>query len=450
LKTRLKWQEGHDLDLSKSKDLQRQSHRLIPGGCHTYAKGDDQYPQLAPGFIVRGSGCHVWDLDGNEYIEYGMGCRAIGLGHAFEPVVQAVKEELARGCNFTRPSPIEVQCAESLLGMIEGAEMAKFSKDGSLATTAAIKLARAATGRDMVAVCADHPFFATNDWFIGTTAMDAGIPAAIKDLTAKFRYNDIESVIALFDEHPNRIAGLIMEPAKYTEPEDNFLHEAQKLCNDNGALFILDEMITGFRWHTSGAQKVYDIVPDLSAFGKALANGFSVSALVGKKEFMELGGLFHDKERVFLMSTTHGAETHSLAAAIATMRTYREYPVIETLYRQGTRLASGVNAVIAAHGLQDYVQIFGRPCSLVFATLDREGRPSQAYRSLLLQELIRLGILGPSLVISYSHSDDDIDRTIEAFDNALSIYSNALESDAESYLVGRPSQIVYRKYNQSK
>lgn len=439
--------ERRELTFTESRKLQQRSHAVVPGGCHTYAKGDDQFPELSPGFIARGAGCHVWDVDGNEYIEYGMGCRAVTLGHAFEPVVDAVIHELSSGSNFTRPSPIEVQCAEELLQMIEGAEMAKFTKDGSSTTTAAVKLARAVTGRDLIGVCADHPFFATDDWFIGTTAIDAGIPGVVKNLSVKFHYNDIESIRSLFESYPDKIACLIMEPAKYADPQDDFLHKAQKLCQENGTLFILDEMITGFRWHNGGAQKVYEIVPDLSTFGKGLANGFSVSALVGKREIMGLGGLFHDKERVFLLSTTHGAETHALAAAIATMRTYRDEPVIETLQRQGERLADGLSTVIAAHGLENHVHVLGRPCNLVFATFDRDGKPSQAFRSLLLQELIKRGILGPSLVISYSHTDEDVDRTVEAFDKALPVYRNALEIGVESYLIGPPSRAVYRKYN---
>lgn len=434
-------------DFSRSQALQERSHQLIPGGCHTYAKGDDQFPVLAPGFIARGSGCHVWDLDGNEYIEYGMGCRAVTLGHGFEPVVRAAQEEMLRGANFSRPSPIEVHCAEELLGMIDGAEMVKFCKDGSSATTAALKLARAHTRRDKVAFCIDHPFFATNDWFIGSTPFDAGIPQAIKDLSLTFRYNDIDSVRALFENHPGEIASLIMEPAKYADPEDNFLHKVQDLCHENGAVFILDEMITGFRWHNGGGQKYYDIVPDLSTLGKALANGFSVSALAGKRELMELGGLLHDQERVFLLSTTHGAETHSLAAAIATMQVYQAQPVIETLFRQGQRLREGIDASIAAHQLTDYLEVIGKPCCLVLASRDQDKQPSQAFRTLMLQETIRRGVLMLSLVTSYSHSDDDIDHTINAIDESLDVYKKALDEGVEKYLVGRPSKSVYRKFN---
>ena len=428
--------------------LQEKAHALIPGGSHTYAKGDDQYPVLAPGFIARGLGCRVWDADGNEFIEYGMGNRAVGLGHAYPPVVKAARDALGCGSNFTRPSMLEVACAEEFLGLVDGAEMVKFCKDGSDATSGAVKLARAHTDRDLIAVCADHPFFSVDDWFIGTTAMNAGIPEVVRNLTVSFRYNDIASVQALFEQYPNRIAGCILEAARIDEPRDGFLQELQRTCHANGALFILDEMITGFRWHNGGAQRVYDVVPDLSCWGKALANGFSVSALAGRREFMRLGGLDHqDKPRVFLLSTTHGAETHGLAAAIASMQVYRDMPVIEHLYRQGTRLKAGAEEAIRHRGLADHVKISGRPCSLLYGTLDRNGKPSQAYRSLFLQETIKRGILMPSLVVSYSHTDADIDATVVAIDGALEVYARALEDGAERYLSGRPSQIVYRRFN---
>jgi glutamate-1-semialdehyde 2,1-aminomutase len=429
--------------------LKELAHQLIPGGCHTYAKGDDQYPILAPGFIARGLGCRVWDTDGREYVEYGMGDRAVGLGHAYPPVLQAVQQELLRGSNFTRPSPVEVACAEQFLALVDRAEMVKFCKDGSDATSGAVRLARAYTGRDLIACCADHPGFSTDDWFIGTTPMNAGIPKTVRRLTVTFRYNDLASAEALFDRHPGKIAAFILEPACTEEPRDGYLHALQRLCHAHGALLILDEMITGFRWHNGGAQKLYDIVPDLSAFGNALANGFSVSALAGKREFMRLGGLDQrDRPRVFLLSATHGAETHALAAAIATIQVYEREGVIEHLYREGTRLQRQAEEVIRGHGLTDFVKILGRPCCLSYATLDRDGQPSQAFRSLFLQETIRRGVLTPSLLVSYSHTDADIDFTVAAIDGALAVYRRALDDGVERYLIGRPSQAVYRRYNQ--
>ncbi len=437
----------HTEQRTRSRALQRRAHELIPGGCHTYAKGDDQYPELAPAFLARGRGCHVWDPDGNEYIEYGMGLRSVTLGHAHPAVVEAVYEAMCSGTNFTRPSPIEVECAEALLAVIPGAEMVKFAKNGSDVTTAAVKLARAYTGRDMVAVCADQPFFSTDDWFIGTTPMAAGIPAATRELTVTFRYNDIASVRALFDRHPGRIACVIMEPATVVEPRDGFLHEVQALCRANGALLIFDEMITGFRWSLAGAQGVYGVTPDLSTFGKALGNGFAVSALVGRREIMERGGLHHPHDRVFLLSTTHGADTSGLAAALATIRVYREEPVIDTLYRQGERLRLGVEQAITAAGVEGFFEVVGRPCNLIFVTRDNAGERSQPFRTLFMQELIRGGVIAPSFVVSYAHGDDDIDRTIEVVHDALRVYRAALDDGVAPYLVGPSVKPVFRRFN---
>ncbi len=434
-------------NFSKSKALQKRAHALIPGGCHTYAKGDDQYPELAPGFITHGEGCHVWDVDGNEFIEYGMGLRAVTLGHAYQPVIEAAYRQMLLGNNFTRPSTIEIECAEEMLSLINGAEMVKFAKNGSDVTTAAVKLARAYTGRELVAVCADHPFFSIDDWFIGSTAMASGIPQAIRDLTVKFHYNDLSSVKSLFAEHPGKIACLILESETTEPPVNNFLHEVQQLCQKNGTVFILDEMITGFRWHLGGAQKYYDIVPDLSTFGKAMGNGFSVAALLGKRELMDSGGLHHDRERVFLLSTTHGAEGHSLAAAIETMRIYKQEHVVEYLYQQGERLAKGIRSAILEHGLQDYFQVVGKPCNLIYVTRDQEKNRSQPFRTLFLQETIKRGLLMPSLVVSFSHMKEDIDRTVEGISEALFVYRKALSESIEKYLTGRSVKPVFRSFN---
>ena len=428
--------------------MQELLQRVIPGGAHTYAKGADQYPQLSPAVIARGSGCHVWDVDGNEFIEYGMGLRSVTLGHAYPPVVEAVRESLSLGTNFNRPSAIELECAERFLELIDGAEMVKFTKDGSTADTAALKLARAHTGRDLVAVCAEHPFFSYDDWFFCTTTMDGGIPGNIRPQTVKFRYNDAESLRALFAAHPGQIAAVFLEPARTEDPAGGFLQAVQALCRQNGAVLVFDEMITGFRWHLQGAQKLYGVVPDLSTFGKAVANGFALSVLCGKRELMRLGSRERPEDNVFLLSTTHGAETPSLAAAIRTMQIYRSEPVVDHLWRQGRRLVEGIRTAVAGRKLQDYFAPVGIPCNLLFSTLGPDRKPSQAFRTLFLQETIRRGILMPSLVVSYSHSDADIDRTIEAIDGALGVYSQALEDGVDKFLVGPPSRPVFdRRWN---
>jgi glutamate-1-semialdehyde 2,1-aminomutase len=439
--------ENNNVKFDNSRALRPKAHAIIPGGCHTYAKGDDQYPEEAPGFIARGSGCHVWDIDGNEFIEYGMGLRAVTLGHAYPQVVNAAKRQLELGNNFTRPAKLEVEYAEALAAEIPSADMIKFAKDGSTVTTAAIKLARAHTGRELVALCKDHPFFSYNDWFIGTTAMRAGIPDSAVRSSLGFAYNNIASVQALFDEYPGQIAAVILEPERDHPPENGFLNKLRDLCTAEGAVLVFDEMITGFRWAIGGGQEVHGVLPDLSTFGKAIANGFALSALVGQREIMELGGIHHDKERVFLLSTTHGAENHAIAAAAATLAIYKSEDVIGHLHRQGQRLMTEINSASQSLGIAEHVFVVGHPCNLVYATRDSSGNPSQLYRTLMLQELIRNGVIAPSLVVSYSHSDEDVERTVAAFEKSLKTYKKALDAGAEQFVVGQSVKPVYRSRN---
>jgi glutamate-1-semialdehyde 2,1-aminomutase len=429
----------------RSRELSERLHRVIPGGAHTYAKGDDQYPEgLAP-VIDRGLGSHVWDVDGQEYIEYGSGLRAVSLGHAHPGVLAAVHAALDAGSNFVRPAAIELEAAERFVGVV-GHEMVKFAKNGSDATTAAVRLARAATGRDLVAICSDQPFFSTDDWFIGRTAMPAGVPQAVRDLTVTFRYNDLDSVRTVFAENPARIACLVLEPATAVEPEPGFLEGLRRLCDEQGALLIFDEMITGFRWSMAGAQQVYGVRPDLATFGKAIGNGFALAALVGPSQIMSLGGIRDGRERVFLLSTTHGAERHALAALLAVIDTYERESIIDRLDDRGRMLGDGLREVIASHGLGDHILLLGRPSNLVFATLDGEGNRSQAFRTLLLQELISRGVLAPSFVVSAALSDDDIERTVDAFEGSLVAYRGALRDGIEHHLRGRPVKPVFRQF----
>lgn len=422
-------------------------HQLVPGGAHTYAKGDDQYPVNAPPLIARGNGCHVWDDSGSEYIEYGMGLRAVTLGHCYPAVVDRVRDCLSLGANFTRPSPMEAEAAERLLRLLDDGQMVKFCKNGSDATSAATRLARAVTGRDRIAICRSQPFFSTDDWFIGTTAMSAGIPKVVQELTVGFDYGDVADLERVFGEYPGEIACVVMEAERETPPPPGYLEAVRETCTRHGAVWILDEMITGFRWNAGGAQAEYGLQPDLSTFGKGMGNGFAISALVGRTELMRRGGLQTDGERVFLLSTTHGAELVGLAAAIATIDVYRDEPVIEHLHRQGNRLADGVRAVVERLGIADHLHTSGRASNLVYRTLDTSGRPSQPFRTLFMQELVRNGVLGPSFVVSYSHDDTDIDDTIEAVEKAASVYAKALESGTtDGLLTGRAVKPAIRRF----
>ena len=420
---------------------------LIPGGAHTYAKGEDQYPEDMAPVISHGSGAHVWDVDGNEYIEYGSGLRAVSLGHAHPKVVEAVRRELDRGSNFVRPSIIELEAAERFLTSVPTAEMVKFTKNGSDATTAAVKLARAVTGRPLVALCSDQAFFSIDDWFIARTPMSAGIPGEIGELTIGFPYGDLAATEELLTQHEGQVACLILEAATQHDPPAGYLEGLRDLAHRHGALLIFDEMITGFRFSASGAHGLYGVAPDLSTFGKALGNGFAVSALAGRRELMERGGLRDNHERVFLLSTTHGAETHALAAAIATMNVYEEEGISARLHELGDKLAAGVREVAAAAGVQDHVLVRGRASNLVFATLDETLTPSQPYRTLFLRELILGGVIGPSFVVSSALTDEDIARTVEVVAGACAVYREALDTgDPKGWMGGRPVKPVFRRY----
>ncbi|WJV51101.1 glutamate-1-semialdehyde 2,1-aminomutase [Streptomyces flavofungini] len=438
--------DTEEFSLPRSRQANERLHALIPGGAHTYAKGDDQYPEdLAP-VISHGHGAHVWDVDGNRYIEYGSGLRSVSLGHAHPRVLEAVRRELDRGSNFVRPSLVEVEAAERFLATVPTAEMVKFAKNGSDATTAAVRLARAVTGRQRVALCGDHPFFSVDDWFIGTTPMNAGIPAATNELTVTFPYGDLAATEELLSRYRGEVACLVLEPASHTEPPPGYLAGLRALADRHGCVLVFDEMITGFRWSEAGAQGLYGVVPDLSTFGKALGNGFAVSALAGRRELMERGGLRHLGERVFLLSTTHGAETHALAAAMAVQTVYVEEGITARLHALGERLAAGVRDAAAAMGVGEHVVVRGRASNLVFATLDGNRKPSQEYRTLFLRRLVAGGVLAPSFVVSSALDDTDIEHTVDVVAQACAVYRKALDAgDPTPWLAGRPVKPVFRR-----
>jgi glutamate-1-semialdehyde 2,1-aminomutase len=420
-------------------------HDLIPAGAHTYAKGDDQYPDGMAPVIEHGTGCRVWDLDGNEYVEFGSGLRSNLLGHGFEPVVQAVRSRLADGVNYVRPHRLEREAAERMVDLIPSAEMVKFGLNGSDATTAAVRLARAFTGRERVAVCRQQPFFSTDDWFIVTTPMSAGIPAATADLTVQFSYNDLADLARLFDTHPGQIAAVVMEAETFEPPAEGYFAGLRRLCDEHGALLILDEMITGFRWHERGAQFVYGIEPDLCTFGKGIANGFPLSALAGRREVMRLGGYVEDADRVFLLSQTAGAQPWALAAMLAAVDTYEREHTADQLQQIGGELRRDVEEVVADAGLSSYFQLRGRDCNLSYVARDDQGQPSQEFRTLVLQEFVERGILAPSFVVCAAHDSAAIRQAVDAVTELMPVYRRALEDGIGTVLRGRPVRPAFRR-----
>jgi glutamate-1-semialdehyde 2,1-aminomutase len=435
-------------------------HQLIPGGAHTYSRGDDQFPENAPSILERGEGCYVYDENNTKFLDYGMGLRSVNIGYGHKEIADAAYKEILKGNNLTRASITELKAAELVTEMIPSADMVKFAKHGSTVTTAAVKLARAYTGKKYVAVPFEHPFFSFDDWFIGSTALQRGIPEENRTLTLKFNYNDIKSLSKLFDEHPNQIAAVMLEPATTVGPVEmegpktakgkpfTFLHAVKDLCKKNGTVFILDEMITGFRWALNGAQTYYDIEPDLSTFGKAMANGFAVAALTGTREIMGIGGILEEgAERVFLVSTTHGAEMSALGAFIKTVEVLKRENVVDHVWKYGNSLIEGMNSIAKDNGIEKNFFLEGYGCSPGYVAKDKDGNVSLPLRTLFSQEMIKQKVLMPYVALCYAHSDAELNITLEAARVALRVYKNALTDGIEKHLHSRSIKPVFRKYN---
>ncbi len=435
-------------NFSKSDEYRNKIHDLIPGGAHTYSRGDDQFPLLSPAAITHGKGSRVWDVDGNEYIECLSGLAAVSLGHAYEPVVERVTQELKKGNGFSRPSVLEMEISEKFLANMPGHDMIKFAKNGSVVTTAAVKLARAYTGRKLVARPAEHPFYSYDDWFIGNTDVKNGIPSDISNLTVSFKADDLQSLKELFEKYPGQIACIISEPEKMNVLPENFLKDAIELTHKHGALWIMDEMITGYRTAFPGSMKKYNVVPDMATWGKGIANGFSFCCLTGKKEVMELGGIRKTgAEKLFLISTTHGGETSSIAAALATLDEFKKHDVIGHNQALGQKFIDGSKKLFESHGLSHSIKNLQFNWHASLGYFDNEGNNSFGLRTLFHQELIRHGILFQGIFCPhFSHSVDDVKQILEAMDAACNVYKKGLNEGYEKYLVGEPIKPVFRKY----
>lgn len=433
--------------MKKNNEYGTKAHLLIPAGAHTYSRTDEVFPGNAPKVIERSKGVYTWDVDGNKYIDYGMACRSVTVGYNYKRISDAAIEQIHNGNTATKASKIEVEAAEIMCELFPWVDMVKFAKNGSTVTSAAVKLARAYTGRKYIARCREHAFFSYDDWFIGSTVMNAGVPDEIQDLTLQFSFNDIDSVKNLFERYKGKIAALIMEPCDTEEPKNGFLQAVRGLCTEYGVVYILDEMITGFRWHLQGACKYYGVEPDLVTFGKGMANGFSVAALGGKRDIMDLGGLTPGKERVFLISTTHGAEMSSLGALIETIHVYKELNVTEHIWSIGKKLVRGLEEIAKEYSLQEYFYMQGAECSPNFVVCGKDKRPSFEYRTVFCQELIRSGILMPYIAIAYEHTQKEIDETLEAARKGMKVYSEALNGQVDRFIEGNVIKPVFRKYN---
>lgn len=429
-------------------NYQEQLLKAIPGGAHTYSRGYDQYPSNAPQILKRGKGAYVYDNEENEFLDYGMGLRAVCIGYSDERINNAAIKQIECGNNLTRPSLIELEAAQTLINNIDSIDMVKFTKNGSSATTAAVKLSRAFTGKKFIARCLEHPFFSYDDWFIGSTEVKRGIPTNIQKDTLTFNYNDIESLENLFKKYPNKIACVILEPANLEHPKNHFLQHVRELCTKNNTVMILDEMITGFRWHLKGAQYYYNVKPDLCTFGKAMANGFSLAAIGGKREIMQLGSIeFEGAERVFLLSTTHGAEMSPLGAFVETYKILKSENVVEYLWEYGKKITYEMNKIAKELNIEKNFIVTGIECQPYILTFDKYGKNNLAFKTLFLQEMIKNNILFPCIAMSYAHKEKELHKTLQAVYKSLEIYKKALKEGIENYLIGPVIKPVFRKYN---
>ena len=402
---------------SRSEALWERGRRLIPDATQTLSKGALQFVLgVHPIYLQRGEGSHVWDVDGNEYIDYSQSLGPNILGHNFAPVSDAVIAQLGQGITFTLPHPLEVEVAELITEVVPAAEMVRYAKNGSDATSAAVRLARAVTGRDHIAFCGYHGW---EDWYVAVTSRNIGVPRVLGDLLHSFQYNNLASLEALFAAYPDQIAAVIMEPVIFEPPAAGFLHSVRDLAHRHGALLIFDEVITGFRFALGGAQERYGVVPDLCCLGKAIANGLPLAVLAGRRDYMEE----FSRLGVFI-SMTFGGETLSLAAAKATIGCLQSLPVYEHIWRLGARLQDGFNALAEHHGLP--TRLVGLPPKLLLTCNDEQGQRLREPYYLLLQELIKRGVLTNStLMVSWCHSQEDIDDTLGAAAEALEILATA-------------------------
>src|SRR3989338_4389015 len=422
--------------LQKSKELWEKGNKYIPSGTQTASKAPDQFARgTYPLYHQSGQGSRVFDVDGNEYIDYPCSLGAIFLGHNYPEVVQAIQKQAEEGIIFSLLHPLEVEVAELLIEMIPCAEQIRFMKNGSDATSAAVRVARSYTKREKIASCGYHGW---QDWYIIGSEKNGGIPKSLATCLFKFEYNKIESLQKIFEENSGEIAAVIMEPVITEEPRDYFLQQVKELTHRYGALLIFDEMVTGFRFGEGGAQDYFKVTPDLACFGKSVANGMPLSILTGKKEFMdELNSIF--------VSTTFGGETISLAAAAATITEMKQKNVVEHIWNMGALFKQGYNKITQELGVHSESVGFPPRQNLIFK--DQEGKISKEMKTLFLQETIKRGVLlGNVVFFNYSHTKEDIQKTLDACKDALQIIKKGLaENNLAGLIEGELAAEVFRQ-----
>jgi len=420
-----------------SNQLVKRALKTIPLASQTFSKSISQFPQgVSPLFIERGQGSHVWDVDGNEYVDFVNALASVTLGYNDPEVTKAVHAQIEQGVSFSLPHRLEMEVAEMLVEMIPCAEMVRFGKNGTDATSAAIRLARAFTEREHVVVCGYHGW---QDWYIGSTSRNLGVPQSTRKLTHTFTYNDLDSLEQIFQEYPSQVAAVIMEPMNVRFPENGYLESVKQLAHKNGTLLIFDEIITGCRFAKGGAQEFFSVTPDMATFGKGLANGFPLSAIVGGKDIMTF------MEKIFF-SGTFGGETASLAAAKAVLTKIDREPVLEHMATKGQVIIDGINKLIAFHRVEHIFSTDGHPSWSFLLINEKLHYPRYEILTLFLQEIFKRGIITLGTHnLSYAHSDSDITLLLNGYDQVFPIIRRAVDDrKLEKMLETEPLKPLFR------
>ena len=427
------------MNVRKSLELWERANEIIPAGTQCLGKGPTALPfGSSPVFLERAEGCRVWDVDGNEYIDYGMGLWSVTLGHGYPAHAKAVGDQAAKGCNYTLMHPLECRLAERLVELIPCAEMVRYGKNGSDVTTAAVRVARAATGRDVVVRCGYHGW---HDWYVCLQELNRGIPRFNAEISERFDYNDLPSFRAAMAKHRGEVACVIMEGIQADVVDDEWLKTVERETHEAGALLVFDEVINGFRISLGGAHAYRNIDVDMATFGKGMANGSPLSALVGKREVMR------ELESVFF-SFTFGGEMPSLAGSLATVEVYLKEDVVGHMWRLGSLLKDGLVGLVDDHELQDVVRVNGYPVRTIVACRDPDGNPDHVAQSILLEQMVARGFLYKGYHgLSLSHTEEIVGRTLDALNESLGYLKKALESGSpEQHLEGKPIRPVFRRH----
>lgn len=426
------------MKIDTSQALLKRASKVIPSATQTFSKGPNQWVRgVSPSYLERGEGAWVWDVDGNRYLDYLMALGPVILGYGDKAVNAAVIDRVEKGGSFSQMHPLEVEVAEKLVELIPCADMVRFGKNGSDATTGAIRAARAYTKRDRIIYCGYHGW---HDWYIGTTTRNAGVPQVVSDLTHSFVYNDLDSLAAIFKEFPNQIAAVIMEPVGVEKPNEGFLEGVRDITHENGALLIFDEVINGFRLALGGAQEMLGVVPDLSAFGKAMANGMPLSAVVGRRDVMEIF------DEIFF-SSTFGGDTISLAACKATISEMESRNVIRHVWNYGKRLGEGVCDIINHCALNDALTLVGYDARSILGFPHEDEAQGRLRRSYFMQECHKRGLLffGSHLPTA-AHGEEELKFTLDVYGEVIPLFAAAYQAnDFEQRMEGQVVEQIFRK-----